>query len=73
MGLKHRGAMDPCVFNAEFIAFPLPQLQGELRHSKGCPMRFWVSQIPVYNSSTGLASSATLATSPGCLTPFNGV
>ena len=73
MGLKHCGAMDPHVFNAEFGAFPLPWLQGELRHSKGCPVRFWVSQIPVYNASTGLAFSVTLAISPGCLTPFNGV
>ena len=73
MGLKHCRAMDPHVFNAEFSAFPLPRLQGELRHSKGCPVLFSVSQTPVYKASTGLAFSVTLATSPGCLTPFNGV
>lgn len=68
MGLKHCGAMDACVFNAEFSAFPLPRLLGGQCHSKGCPVRFWVSQIPVFNPSTGLAFFATLATSPSCLT-----
>lgn len=73
MGLKHCGAMDPHVFNAEFSMFPPLQLQGELYHSKGCPVRVWVSQTPVYNPSMVLAFSVTLAAPPGCLTPFNGV
>lgn len=73
MGLEHYGEMDPHVFNAKFSAFPLPQLQAELHHSKGCPVRFRVSQTAVYNPSTGLTFPATLVMSPGCLTPFNGV